>query len=48
MYAKQVARKEGQAFFNDKGKKASGRGAKVAFQEHMRKAGLEKDVGFSS
>lgn len=48
MYAKQVARKEGQAFFNDQGEKASGRGAEVALQGHMRKAGLEKDVVFSS
>lgn len=48
MYAKQVARKEGQAFFNDKVEKASGRGAEVALQGHMRKAELEKNVGFSS
>lgn len=48
MYAKRVARKEGQAFFNDQGEKASGRGAEVALQGRMRKAGLEKDVGFSS
>lgn len=48
MYAKRVARKEGQAFFNDQGEKASGHGAEVALQGLMRKAGLEKDVGFNS